>query len=65
MYICICNGVTEREIRQAVEQGSSSLPQVSRDLGVASCCGKCKKEACRVITEHIAEMRDMCAAIPG
>jgi bacterioferritin-associated ferredoxin len=45
MYICICNGVTEREIRGAVELGCRSIEDLQRDLGVSSCCGKCLAEA--------------------
>ena len=45
MYICICNGITEREIRGAAELGCETLADLTRDLGVASCCGKCGPEA--------------------
>lgn len=59
MYICICNAVTERDIRFAVEEGCTSFRRVSAELGVATSCGKCKQEACRVIREHKAEMNGM------
>jgi bacterioferritin-associated ferredoxin len=45
MYICNCNGITEREIRGAVELGCASIEDLRRDLGVASCCGKCLPDA--------------------
>jgi bacterioferritin-associated ferredoxin len=45
MYICICNGITEREIRGAADLGCATLADLRRDLGVASCCGKCGPEA--------------------
>ena len=51
MYICICNAITEREIRGAVELGCSSIGELRRDLGVASCCGKCEPDARRVMRE--------------
>jgi bacterioferritin-associated ferredoxin len=51
MYICICNAVTEREIRGAVSLGSACVGDLRRDLGVASCCGKCESEAHRIIRE--------------
>lgn len=63
MYICVCNAVTEKEIRQAVELGAESFRQISNDLGVGTCCGKCKKDACRIIHEHKVEMREMNAAL--
>jgi bacterioferritin-associated ferredoxin len=51
LYICICNAVTEREIRGAVELGCSSMDDLRRDLGVASCCGKCLHDARQVLRQ--------------
>lgn len=41
MYICICNGVTDREIREAISRGARRLEDLSRELGVATGCGSC------------------------
>ncbi|MBJ7263584.1 MAG: (2Fe-2S)-binding protein [Burkholderiaceae bacterium] len=41
MYICICNAVTENQVRASVEAGATSLDDLHIDLGVASCCGRC------------------------
>jgi bacterioferritin-associated ferredoxin len=49
MYICNCNGVTEREIRGAVELGCASMAELSAQFGVGTCCGKCVPEARRLI----------------
>lgn len=49
MYICICNAVTDREIRGAAELGCRDFGELKRDLGVATCCGKCEPEARRVL----------------
>lgn len=57
MYICVCNAVTDREIRHAVELGCDSYRKIHCELGVGTCCGKCKKDAKRVITEHKSEIR--------
>ena len=51
MYICLCHGVTERQIREAVMAGADSLPDVSAALGVATCCGTCSCAAQSVIDE--------------
>lgn len=45
MYICVCNGVTERDIRSSIEAGANSFGDLQRELGVASGCGQCKQEA--------------------
>jgi len=51
MYICICNGITEREIRSAVENGADSLAALQRDLGVATQCGRCAQHARQIVKE--------------
>ena len=65
MYICICNAVTDRQIRTAVESGHCSLGMISRELGVATNCGKCRNEACRVIRDHLVEIRQQEPALQG
>jgi bacterioferritin-associated ferredoxin len=49
MYICICNGVTECEIRGAADLGCHTVEDLRRDLGVGDCCGKCVPEARNVL----------------
>lgn len=41
MYVCICNSVTDRDIITAAENGASSLKDLSDELNVATCCGRC------------------------
>ena len=41
MYVCLCQGITDSQIRAAVESGADSLRQVREALGVMSQCGKC------------------------
>ncbi len=41
MYVCICNGVTERDIRQAAEAGCRSLPELTMRTGAGANCGSC------------------------
>jgi len=41
MYVCLCKGITDTQIRAAVQDGANSLRDVRNSLGVASQCGKC------------------------
>ena len=45
MIVCVCKAVSDRQIRVAVKGGASSLRDLTRDLGVGTCCGKCLPEA--------------------
>lgn len=65
MYVCICKAVTDREIRQAAELGANSLSELQECLGVATGCGKCASETCRILREQKrAGCLDMQASIP-
>jgi bacterioferritin-associated ferredoxin len=41
MYICICHGVNETTIRNAVKQGSRTLRELSFQTGCGTQCGNC------------------------
>jgi bacterioferritin-associated ferredoxin len=41
MYVCLCNGITDTQIRNAIQEGASSFKDVRSTLGVGSQCGKC------------------------
>lgn len=51
MYVCVCNAVTDREIRGAVTLGVRTLDDLSATLGVATCCRRCTDCARRVLCE--------------
>jgi bacterioferritin-associated ferredoxin len=53
MIVCVCNNISDREIRQAVDLGVSSIDELRRDLGVATCCGKCAAYAEEVLITHL------------
>lgn len=52
MYICICNGVTEREIRECAADGVATLPELERCLGVGIGCGRCRDAAAGLLREE-------------
>ncbi|HWQ40159.1 MAG TPA: bacterioferritin-associated ferredoxin [Burkholderiales bacterium] len=54
MYVCLCNGITEKQIRDAIRGGADSLLKLRFELGVASCCGRCTECAQQVIEETLA-----------
>ena len=41
MYVCLCNGLTERQVRAAARAKGCSVASVHRALGVRVQCGKC------------------------
>jgi len=45
MYICVCNAITERQVRACVSAGATTLGDLQFELGVATCCGCCAQMA--------------------
>ena len=57
MYVCICNGVTDHQIRQAADAGCGSVAEMTMRTGAGGNCGSCLEmvadllEQARVIRE--------------
>ncbi len=51
MYVCICNAVTDKQIRRAAKNGVDNLYELRESLGVASNCGSCADEAQTILDE--------------
>ena len=58
MYVCICKGITDTQIRAAVEDGASSMRDVRKTLGVASQCGKCSILTREILRESLNDLSD-------
>jgi len=58
MYVCVCNAVTDSDIRNAVDDGVSSLKQLKRTTGCTSSCGCCREEATAVLQRALARRRE-------
>jgi bacterioferritin-associated ferredoxin len=53
MFVCLCNGFTERQVRQCLNEGVNSVSGVYRTLGPVQ-CGKC---ICHV-RDMVSQARD-------
>ncbi|EEG07316.1 bacterioferritin-associated ferredoxin [Pseudogulbenkiania ferrooxidans] len=56
MYVCLCHGVTDTQIRDAVMDGATRLRDVAQQLGVATDCGRCACCAHQLIKETLTEL---------
>lgn len=55
MYVCVCNSVTDHQIRAAADAGVDTFEELCSQLRVASCCGRCRDCAQRVHRDAIAQ----------
>ena len=64
MYVCVCNAVTDSDIRKAVDEGVRNIKQLRRTTGCSSICGSCRDEAIEVLQHALAEKREITSLIP-
>ena len=63
MYVCVCNGVTDRDIRRAAEEGCRSMDELTAHTGCGSTCGCCRDYAMEALQQaHAMPLRLSVAA---
>jgi bacterioferritin-associated ferredoxin len=55
MYVCVCQAVSDHQIRSAVCQGACSMRDLCEQLGVATRCGRCREFAQSVLDETLSQ----------
>ena len=51
MYVCLCNAVTEGQVRECARDGACSVEDLTATLGVGAGCGRCRDCAAQVLAE--------------
>ncbi len=57
MLVCICKGISDKDITNAIYEGATGFGDVRRALGVASSCGQCAAFTKDYITTTLAQMQ--------
>jgi bacterioferritin-associated ferredoxin len=60
MLVCHCKGVTERDVRRAIESGACTPRAVARTCGAGSMCG-----GCRPVIDELLDLHDAAPASLG
>ncbi len=56
MYVCLCNAITDREIREQVRsQGVGNIRELKANLAIANQCGKCAQQTQDIIDATIMD----------
>ena len=49
MYICLCHGFTDKQVKRAVAEGRRSMSEIYACLGGKPRCGKCVGEVRAIV----------------
>ena len=61
MYVCVCKGVTDKQIERELRNGSQSFDDIQNRLEVGLCCGQCKDHTMDIIIN--AEINTLAIAV--
>ncbi|MBB1486222.1 (2Fe-2S)-binding protein [Oceanospirillum sediminis] len=56
MYVCLCSGVTDQQIRDAIAAGDTDLKALRKKLGVAISCGMCVPDAREILNTESEQL---------
>ena len=57
MYVCLCNGISDKKIRQVVRQFQpQSFQQLRKFVPVGNQCGKCVRAVREVMEDELTTM---------
>ena len=64
MYVCLCNGVTDRQITALLSEGEKSMRDLRQELKVGTQCGRCSCAARQLVNRfyQISEPSSACVA---
>ncbi|NLA67695.1 MAG: bacterioferritin [Gammaproteobacteria bacterium] len=62
MYVCVCNGVTDHQIREAVAAGCGSMAELTMRTGCGASCGSCVDAAAGLLEAESA--REVLQVLP-
>ena len=55
--VCICNSVTEREIKSVLKKGAISTTDIQRITRAGTSCGRCLVEIDALVEKHIKGLK--------
>ncbi len=55
MFVCLCNGISDQEIRHHVRRGASSWREVARACGAGGACGECRASVHALVEDELRQ----------
>ncbi len=64
MIVCLCEGIRESDIKEAVKSGATELRELGRHCGAGSGCGSCHAELSMLIQSYSKKAAHSEPALP-
>ena len=56
MWVCHCKGVTDGQIRSAIDAGARTPVEIGSQCRAGTGCGGCLPEVCRLLDDHLTSL---------
>jgi bacterioferritin-associated ferredoxin len=53
MYVCLCLGVTDHDLRETIADGATSTEEVMHCTGAGTRCGTCRASVAAIVEEEL------------
>lgn len=53
MYVCLCLGVTDHDLRETIADGATSPEEVMYCTGAGTCCGTCRATVAAIVEDAL------------
>lgn len=53
MYVCICHGITDKVLVNSIDNGATTMKQLTSELSIGSQCGKCCQCAKKILNQTL------------
>lgn len=65
MYVCICHGFTDEDIKSQIACGNTSVNKIGRSCGAGRDCGACVKKIQTILRSSPADNGNIGLRIAG
>ena len=56
MIVCLCEGLSDRQLRTTVREGACTRFELSRQTGAGTHCGSCRCDLREIVRSEVASM---------
>ena len=53
MIVCHCHAISDRVVRNCVQEGCASLEAIAAATGAGTCCGGCRDALVEIVDEEL------------
>ncbi len=57
MFVCLCNAISDTDLRQAARNGAKDVDSAYRCFGAEIKCGRCRETADQILSESAHDLK--------